>query len=154
MAKKLDPMDLKQILNLHLGDLSNRSISKALGIGRNAINGYLQMFNSCDKSIQELLELDEASLAELFSSNTTINNKRFDELMCYFEKVNLAMNHPGFTFLYHYQEYKTSVENPYSYTQFMEHYNRKHPKIRGSMKLEHKVGNEVMIDCRQAPFYY
>lgn len=139
-------MDLKQILNLHLDGLSNRSISKTLGIGRNAINGYLQMFNACDKSKKELLELNEASLAELFSSKTTINNKRFDELMGYFEKVNLARNHPGFTFLYHYQEYKSSVENPYSYTQFMEHYNRKHPKIRGSMKLEHKVGNEVMID--------
>lgn len=121
MAKKLDPMDLKQILNLHLDGLSNRSISKTLGIGRNAINSYLQMFNACDKSKKELLELDEASLAELFSSKTTINNKRFDELMGYFEKVNLARNHPGFTFLYHYQEYKSIVENPYSYTQFMEH---------------------------------
>jgi len=146
MAKKLDPMDLKQIISLHLDGVSNRGISKALGIGRNTINGYTQMFHACDKDLQELLELNEVSLAELFSSKTTINNKRFDELMHYFDKVNLARNHPGFTFLYHYQEYKSSVDNPYSYTQFMEHYNRKHPKIRGSMKLEHKVGNELMID--------
>ena len=146
MAKKLDPMDLKQIITLHLDGLSNRSISKTLGIGRNAINGYLQMFNACDKSKQELLGLDEASLAELFSSKTTINNKRFDDLMRYFEKVNHSKNHPGFTFLYHWQEYKSSVDNPYSYTQFMEHYNRKHPKTKGSMKLDHKVGNAVMID--------
>ena len=146
MAKKLDPMDLKQIIRLHLDGLSNRGISKTLGIGRNAINGYLQMFGACDKGMEELLELDEASLAELFSSKTTINNKRFDELMHYFEKVNNSRNHPGFTFLYHWREYKSSVDNPYSYTQFMEHYNRRHPKVRGSMKLDHKVGNEVMID--------
>ena len=93
MAKKLDPMDLKQIINLHLNGFSNRGISKTLGIGRNTINSYLQMFNACDKSMQELLEFDEASLAELFSSKTTINNKRFNELMRYFEKVNLAKNH-------------------------------------------------------------
>ena len=146
MAKKLDPMDLKQIIRLHLDGLSNRSISKTLGIGRNAINGYTQMFHACDMGLQELLDLDQSSFTELFSSKTTINNKRFDELMSYFDKVNLARNHPGFTFLYHYQEYKSSVDNPYSYTQFMEHYNRKNPKARGSMKLEHKVGNEVMID--------
>ena len=139
-------MDLKQIIRLHLDGLSNREISKTLGIGRNAVNGYLQMFNACDMGMEELLGLDEASLAELFSSKTTINNKRFDELMRYFEKVNHSRNHPGFTFLYHWLEYKTSVDNPYSYTQFMEHYNRKHPKVRGSMKLDHKVGNEVMID--------
>ena len=35
MAKKLDPMDLKQIISLHLDGLSNREISKTLGIGRN-----------------------------------------------------------------------------------------------------------------------
>ena len=146
MAKKLDPMDLKQIIRLHLDGLSNREISKALGIGRNAVNGYMSMFNVCGKGMEELLGLDEASLAELFSSKTTINNKRFDELMRYFEKVNQSKNHPGFTFLYHWQEYKSSVDNPYSYTQFMEHYNRKHPKTKGSMKLDHKVGNAVMID--------
>ena len=136
MAKKLDSMDLKQIIRLHLNGLSNREISKTLGIGRNAINGYMQMFSACDMGMQELLELDEASLAELFSSKTTINNKRFDELMHYFDKVSHARNHPGFTFLYHYQEYKSSVDNPYSYTQFMEHYNRKNPKVRGSMFYE------------------
>lgn len=43
MAKKLDPMDLKQIIRLHLDGLSNREISKTLGIGHNAINGYMQM---------------------------------------------------------------------------------------------------------------
>ena len=96
--------------------------------------------------MQELLDLGEASLAELFSSKTTINNKRFNELMRYFEKVNHARNHTGFTFLYHYQEYKSNVDNPYSYTQFMEHYNRKHSRIKGSMKLEHKAGHEMMID--------
>lgn len=146
MAKKLDPMDLKQIIRLHLDGLSNRQISKALGIGRNAVNGYMRMFTVCGKGMEELLGLDEASLAELFSSKTTINNKRFDDLMRYFEKVNHSKNHPGFTFLYHWQEYKSSVDNPYSYTQFMEHYNRKHPKTKGSMKLDHKVGNAVMID--------
>lgn len=59
MAKKLDPMDLKQIISLHLDGLSNRDISKALGIGRNSINGYIQMFQACDMNMQELLELDE-----------------------------------------------------------------------------------------------
>lgn len=66
--------------------------------------------------------------------------------MQYFEKVNESKNHPGFTFLYHYPEYKSEVVNPYSYTQFMEHYNRRHTKVKGSMKLEHKAGYEMMID--------
>jgi DNA-directed RNA polymerase specialized sigma24 family protein len=55
MAKKLDPMDLKQIIRLHLEGFSNREISKTLGIGRNAINNYIQMFKSCDKALEDIL---------------------------------------------------------------------------------------------------
>ncbi len=146
MAKKLDPMDLKQIITLHLDGLSNRKIASMLGISRNTVNSYLQLFTASKLSLHELLVQDEASLKELFPCKTTISNDRFETLIKYFEKVNLARKHPGFTFLYHYQEYKSSVDNPYSYTQFMEHYNKKYSKEKGSMKLEHKAGNEMMID--------
>jgi len=146
MAKKLDPMDLKQIITLHLDGLSNRNIGKTLGISRNTVNSYMQLFNANSLGLHELLEQDEATLQALFPTKTTINNERFDFLIKYFEKVNLARKHPGFTFLYHYLEYKSSVDNPYSYTQFMEHYNSKYSKEKGSMKLEHKAGNEMMID--------
>ena len=146
MSKKLDPMDLKQIISLHIDKYSNRAISKTLSISRNTINNYIQLFSNCDKDMHELLELDESQLSELFSSKTTINNSRYDGLMKYLESVKQARNHPGFTFLYHYLEYKSITDNPYSYTQFMEHYNRKYTKIKGSMKLEHKPGNEIMID--------
>lgn len=146
MSNKLDFMDLKQIITLHLDGFSNRSISTTLGLGRNTVNGYLQQFKASRLPIKELLDLDEASLKEFFPSRTTINNNRFNDLMKYFEQVNHARSHPGFTFLYHYQEYKRQYQNPYSYTQFMEHYNRKYAKIKGSMKLEHKAGNEIFID--------
>lgn len=146
MAKKLDPMDLKQLIRLHLEGLSNRQISKTLGIGRNAVNTYMQLFRSSNMTFEAVLELSDPDFKELFPGKTTIDNDRYDQLMQYFEKVNHAKNHPGFTFLYHYQEYKAQVETPYSYTQFMEHYNRKHSKLKGSMKLEHQAGHEVMID--------
>jgi hypothetical protein len=35
MANTLDPMDLKQILSLHLDGLSNRKIGASLGISPN-----------------------------------------------------------------------------------------------------------------------
>lgn len=146
MANTLDPMDLKQIITLHLDGVSNRKIGDLLGMSRNTINAYMRLFNACDYSIEELLRFDNATLAELFPSHTTINNERFNQLMLYFEKVNQARNHPGFTFLYHYHDYKLQVKQPYSYTQFMEHYRRKYAKIKGSMKLEHEAGKEVFID--------
>lgn len=146
MAKKLDPMDLKQIIRLHLDGLSNREISRTLGISRNTINSYMQLFSTCDKSLEELLELQVGELEELFSNKTTIDNERYKALMDYLEKEKLAVGHPGFTFQTHYFEYKSRADNPYSYTQFLEHYHRKYSKLKGSMKLNHKAGHEMMID--------
>ncbi len=65
MAKTLDSMDLKQIIRLHLDGLSNHEIGKTLGIGRNAVNEYMQRFRVCKKTMKELLQLEEPVLKEL-----------------------------------------------------------------------------------------
>jgi hypothetical protein len=90
--------------------------------------------------------MDNHELGELFTAHTTLVTDRYGELMAWFDKVNQQRNHPGFTFTYHYHEYQGQVQNPYSYTQFMEHYHRKYDKVKGSMKLEHEAGKEVYID--------
>lgn len=146
MANKLDPMDLKQIITLHLDGLSNRQIGEMLDISRNTVNSYMKLFNACEYKFKELLTMDNPTLHKLFTSFTTIDNARFNELMLHFEKVNEGRNHPGFTFLFHYNEYQEQTANPYSYTQYMEHYKRKYAKIKGSMKLEHEAGKELFID--------
>jgi transposase len=146
MANKLDPMDLKQIISLHLDGLSNRKIAGLLGIGRNTVNTYMQHFKACSRPLEELLELSNPALERLFPMRSTIDNERYNRLMRYFEKINQARNHPGFTFLYHYREYRQQEPAGYSYTQFMEHYHRKYGDVKGSVKLEHEAGKEVFID--------
>ncbi|SEO22040.1 Integrase core domain-containing protein, partial [bacterium A37T11] len=113
---------------------------------RNTVNTYMQLFAASEYSPGELLRFDTAALSELFSSHTTVDTARHNELMLYFEGVNKARNHPGFTFLHHYQQYMGQSREPYSYTQFLEHYQRKYPKEKGSMKLEHVAGEEMFID--------
>src|SRR5690606_5118618 len=64
-----------------------------------------------------------------------------------------ARSHPGFTFLHHYQQYVLQAAEPYSYTQFLEHYRRKYPCEKGSMKLEHVAGEEMFIDFAGKKLY-
>jgi transposase len=146
MANKLDPMDLKQIITLHLDGFSNRKIATTLDVSRNTVNAYMKRFSASEHALEKLLDFDIEALDKLFTSYTTIDTKRLDDLMVYFEKVNKARDHPGFTFQYHYHEYAQTACNAYSYTQFMEHYRRKYAKVKGSMKLEHEVGKEMFID--------
>lgn len=47
MANKFDPMDLKQIITLHLNGYSNRKIGSTLGIFRNTVNTYTSPFIIC-----------------------------------------------------------------------------------------------------------
>lgn len=146
MSKTLDPMDLQQIIRLHLDGLSNRSIGQTLGISRNTINRYLQLFEGSEYTLSELLDFDQATLREQFTVKTTIDNERFDELMRYLGHVHQQRAHPGFTFQYHYQEYSANSTHPYSYTQYMAHYRAKYAREKGSMKLDHKAGHEVFVD--------
>lgn len=130
MANTLDPMDLKQIVTLHIDGLSNRKIGTALDILRNTINNYIRLFKASDYTPKELLGMEDTWLSELFPSNITIDNDRYNKLMRYFERVNEARHHPCFTFQFHYLEYSSQARTPYSYTQFIEHYNRKHANIK------------------------
>lgn len=146
MANTLDPMDLKQILSLHLDGISNRKIGLALSISRNTVNGYLRLFKASNYKLKELLEFDSLKLERLFPAHTTINNERYNELMSYFNKMNSQLNKVGFTYSYHYAVYSSEAKTPYSYTQFLEHYHRKFPKEKGSMKLEHIAGEAMFVD--------
>jgi DNA-directed RNA polymerase specialized sigma24 family protein len=53
MANKLDPMDLKQIITLHLDGKSNRAIGTLLGISRNTVNSYMQLAGSLGRNLSE-----------------------------------------------------------------------------------------------------
>lgn len=85
MANTLDPMDLKQIITLHLDGYSNRRIGISLSISRNTVNTYMLLFKGSGYTFKELLSFDNARLEALFSSHTTIDNERYDALMLYFE---------------------------------------------------------------------
>jgi transposase len=146
MANTLNTMDLTQIITLHVDGYSNRKIASTLSISRNTVNTYVRLLKNSSYTFEELLSFNNARLETLFPSHSTVNNERYDELMQYFQGMNKAKNHPGFTFLYHYQEYVHKASQPYSYTQFMEHYRRKYAKDKGSMKLDHQAGNEMFID--------
>ena len=63
MANILDPMDLKQILSLHLDGSSNREIGLILGISRNTVNNYMRLFTASGYSPKDLLEFDPAELS-------------------------------------------------------------------------------------------
>lgn len=146
MANKLDPMDIKQIIRLHLDRYSNREIAETLGIGRNTVNRKIREIVDYGVDMASLLTYDDKALTDLFPSVRRISSDRLERLAAFFHSMNKSIDSTGFTFQFHYFHYAEQDEDPYSYTQFMEHYHRIYTVKEGSMKLNHEAGRELFVD--------
>ena len=138
-------MVIKQLLKLKIDSYSNRRIAKILGINRNTVNEYIQLFNLSGKSIKELYALDEESLMALFKKEKQPSD-RFKTLLDYFIKVKKERSTPGFTFQNMWLEYKEEQSNAYGYSQFMDHYHNWSIEDKATLKLTHIAGEKLMVD--------
>ncbi|PIQ34985.1 MAG: hypothetical protein COW63_02730 [Bacteroidetes bacterium CG18_big_fil_WC_8_21_14_2_50_41_14] len=80
-AKKVDVMELKQLLQLKMKGESNRSCEKKMGIHRNTINHYVRLFKACcGIGYELLLDYDDKSLMEMFPVREALNTGRYSIL--------------------------------------------------------------------------
>ena len=65
--KKISMPRIKQVLRCYAAGKGTRSISSLLDISRNTVKKYINTFNLCGKSLEEVLALDEVELLALFN---------------------------------------------------------------------------------------
>lgn len=145
-AKKVDIMELRQLLLLKEKGESNRSCEKLLGIHRNTINHYVRQFRASQLSSANLLEQDDKTLNELFPASETINTSRYGELSGYFSYFERELKKPGCTRESLWQGYLLKHPDGYGYSQFNEHFARWREKVKSSGKLIHKAGDKMYVD--------
>ncbi len=145
-AKKVDIMELRQLLLLKEKGESNRSCEKLLGIHRNTINHYVRQFRASQLSYANLLEQDDKTLNELFPASETINTSRYGELSGYFSYFERELKKPGCTREALWQGYLLKHPDGYGYSQFNEHFARWREKVKSSGKLIHKAGDKMYVD--------
>jgi hypothetical protein len=58
-GKRIDPMDLRQLIPLKKQGISNRKVAQLLQISRNTVNRYTSIFEHSGRSYSQLLDLDE-----------------------------------------------------------------------------------------------
>jgi len=145
-AKKVDIMELRQLLLLKEKGESNRSCEKLLSIHRNTINHYVRMFRVSGLNYTRLLKHDDKELKELFPSREPLNTARYSILSRYFTYFERELKKPGCTREALWREYMNKHNDGYGYSQFNEHFNRWRDKVKASGKLIHKVGDKVYVD--------
>lgn len=145
-AKKIDIMDVRQLIQLKSKGESNRSCSSILGIHRNTVNYYVRQLKATGSPYASLLLLDDAQLKDLFPSRTLSDIDRYEELAQDFSYFKQQLLLPGATREALWKEYLQKYPEGYGYTQFTEHLNNWLGQTKASGKFTHKAGDKLLVD--------
>lgn len=145
-AKKIDIMDVRQLIQLKIRGESNRGCSSSLAIHRNTVNYYVRQLKATGSGYADLLRLSDAQLKELFPCRSTSDSDRYEELASDFSYFKKQLLLPGGTREALWKEYLFKHPEGYGYTQFNEHYNNWLGQTRASGKLTHKAGDRLLVD--------
>lgn len=145
-AKKIDIMDVRQLIQLKSRGESNRSCSSILGLHRNTVNYYVRQLKATGSSYAELQLLNDNQLKELFPSRTLSDSDRYEELAGYFSYFKQQLLLPGATREFLWKEYLQKHPEGYGYTQFNEHLNNWLDQTKASGKFTHKAGDKLLVD--------
>ena len=145
-ALQIDIMKIKQLLLLKTQKKSNRKIATAIGVDRNTVNEYVKKLQSCEKSLEELLKLDDKELQSLFPSKEALDKDRYAIVHGLFPSFINELKKPGCTRQHLWLRYKQEYIDHYSYSQFCQLFSdwQKSKKVSG--KLNHIAGEKLFID--------
>ena len=153
-GNRIEIMDLKQIISLKKKWNSNRKIASLLGVNRNTINTYVKQFEVEGWSYTELLLKPDKELNDLFAAKSEKQIKRYEQLASEFEWMSKELCKTGCTLQTLWELYTKQKEDPYSYTQYVHHYNTWAARVKISGKLEHKAGEKLMMDYTGKKLHY
>jgi len=145
-AKRIEIMDIRQIIQLKNKQISNRKIAELTGIHRNSVNHYVQLIDATSRSYEELSGYSDEELIALFPSTTTTDKERYEQLSSQFEYYRKELKKTGCTKLTLWRAYRKLHTDGYGRSQFNEHLNRWLKRVDGSGKLIHLAGEKLYVD--------
>jgi len=116
---------IKEVLRLkYLNQLSNRQIQTMTGVSRNSVANYIKSYIELGSTLDEVLELSDDSLAQLFVKNTpkTQAAKKVSLEHPDWNEVRIELARKGMTRLLLLEELKEKNPNLYGHSQFNRYY--------------------------------
>ncbi len=140
---------IKEVLRLkYRNQLSNRQIQTMTGVSRNSVANYIKSYIALGSTLEEILELSDKELADLFTSNKPKKHpaNRLESIHPDWNEVKQELSKKGMTKLLLWQEYKEKNPNLYSYSQFNRYYAKYVKKLNPSMRQVHYNGDKLFVD--------
>lgn len=138
---------LKSTLRLHTEGKSKRFIANYLGLSRNTVFKYLEVFHRLRLTYEEVSAMGDRKLYQLFQMPAEKEHPvKLQQLHAFFPKVEKQLKRPGMTLLLMWEAYRSHHPDGYSKTQFYEHYRRWRGTLKPSMRITHKAGDKMQVD--------
>jgi len=153
-GQRIDIMELRTLITLKRKGLSNRKAAALLNINRKTVDGYVSRFRELGLSWDELMELEEPDLRDLFTEEGQTEKERYEALSGEFSTIEAKMTTPGATLQQLWREYLQRHPDGYRYTQFTWHYRRWKGLGAHSGKLTHRAGEKLFVDFCGKKLYY
>lgn len=142
---------IKQVLRCYAAGKGTKSIASLLDLSRTTVKKYINTFNQCGKSIEEVLSMDEDALLKLFNEEPdqrppVPRSSRYDELMERMPDYARMLRKKGMTKQKLFQLYRQECPDGYMRTQFHRILQAYLIQSAPIAHLEHRAGDRMYVD--------
>jgi hypothetical protein len=151
MPNKLISMSkVRSLLRLYTEGVSKNAIAERLGLPRNTVKKYIRLFLACDKSLEELDQLSDGALEQMFLDmvprKEIDDDPRYSALLSFFPEMAKALKRRGVTKEQQWDRYRELNPDGYGLSQFKHYYLLWHKASNPVMHIEHKAGEKMYVD--------
>jgi len=146
--KSISMQKLRQVIRLHAQGKGSKTISHMLGLSRNTVKKYVQIFHGSEISYEDFCSKGDSDLASLFMVKESKAEK--SERQIVLEKllpdICKQLKRKGVTREQLHKEYLAKHPGGYARSRFSNYINLYLDQAHPVMHIEHKSGEKMYID--------
>jgi transposase len=145
--KPIEMSKIRQIMKLYIQRIGKKKIGERLGISKNTVKVYIDIFFSLQRPWDELSLLTDYELDHLFHPpKENEPSEKIKQIYAFFPTVEKQMRKRGMVLNKQYERYKAQYPDGYKHSSFHVHYQLWRKKKNPSMPITHIVGDKVYVD--------
>jgi transposase len=153
--KPISMSKVRQIIKLHSQGIGKKKIGERLGVSKNTVKHYVDVFTRLKSTSEDLLKLTDFELNKAFHPpRQTVMGGKLKHLIAYFPEMEKQLRRRGMTVGLQFIAYKKLHSEGYEASQFYHYYQQWCKKTNPSMHIEHKVGDKMYVDYAGATLPY
>ena len=145
--KPISMQKLRQVIRLHGQGKGTKSINRIVGLSRNTVKKYLQIFHASSLSYDQFYNLNDSELALMFQVQKVPEpSQKRQNLEALFPELCKKLKKKGVTREQLHKQYLEQYPDGYSLSSFCNYLQLYLGQSHPVMHIEHKAGEKMYID--------